>query len=84
MQSEIVGRRARDKGVKGTTVTLKLKRANFKQMTRSVTLDEPTNSTNTIYEQGVKLLQRVKRSSNMFLGSACELIFSSEVPNMSG
>jgi len=67
VQSEIVGRRARDKGVKGTTVTLKLKRANFKQMTRSVTLDKPTNSTNTIYEQGVKLLQRVKRSSKFRL-----------------
>ena len=67
VQSEIVGRRARDRGVKGTTVTLKLKRANFKQMTRSVTLDQATNSTNTIYEQGVKLLQRVKRSAKFRL-----------------
>ena len=60
IQSEIVGKRAREKGVGGTTVTLKLKRADFTQMTRSVTIEEATNSTNTIYEQGLKLLDQVK------------------------
>jgi DNA polymerase-4 len=60
IQSEIVGKRAREKGVKGTTLTLKLKRADFTQLTRRVTLEEATHSTNTIYEQGLKLLAQVK------------------------
>ena len=60
IQSEMVGKRAREKGLKGTTVTLKLKRADFKQLTRRVTIEEATHSTNTIYEQGLKLLAQVK------------------------
>lgn len=67
IQSEMVGKRAREKGVKGTTVTLKLKRADFTQMTRRVTMEEPTNSTNTIYEQGLKLLAQVKISTKFRL-----------------
>jgi DNA polymerase-4 len=66
-QSEMVGKRAREKGVKGMTVTLKLKRADFTQMTRRVTLEEVTNSTNTIYEQGLKLLAQVKASTKFRL-----------------
>jgi len=60
IQSEMVGKRAREKGLKGTTVTLKLRRADFKQLTRRVTIEEATHSTNTIYEQGLKLLAQVK------------------------
>jgi DNA polymerase-4 len=67
IESEIVGRRAREKGVGGTTVTLKLKWADFTQVTRRVTLEEATNSTNTIYEQGVKLLDQVKTSAKFRL-----------------
>jgi DNA polymerase-4 len=67
IQSERVGQRAREKGVKGTTITLKLKRADFTQMTRRVTMDEPTHSTNTIYEQGLKLLAQVKPSTKFRL-----------------
>ncbi|MGD8985827.1 MAG: DNA polymerase IV, partial [Desulfobacteraceae bacterium] len=66
-QSEMVGKRAREKGVKGMTVTLKLKRADFTQMTRRVTMEEATNSTNTIYEQGLKLLPQVKASTKFRL-----------------
>ena len=62
IQSEIVGKRAREKGVGGSTVTLKLKRADFTQMTRRVTIEKATNSTNTIYEEGLKLLDQVKSS----------------------
>jgi DNA polymerase-4 len=67
IQSEMVGKRAREKGVKGTTVTLKLKRADFTQMTRCVTMEEATNSTNTIYEQGLRLLAQVKASTKFRL-----------------
>jgi DNA polymerase-4 len=67
IQSEIVGRRAREKGVEGTTVTLKLKRADFTQMTRRVTIEKATNSTNAIYEQGLKLLDQVQTSTKFRL-----------------
>ncbi|MBW2609027.1 MAG: DNA polymerase IV [Deltaproteobacteria bacterium] len=63
VQAEIVGRRLREKGFKGTTVTLKMKRADFKQMTRSVTLDEPTYSSQSIYEHGLKLLETIDTSN---------------------
>lgn len=67
IQSEMVGKRAREKGVRGTTVTLKLKRADFTQITRSVTIAEAINSTNTIYEQGLKLLAQTKTSTKFRL-----------------
>jgi DNA polymerase-4 len=55
-QSEIVGRRMRRASVRGTTVTLKLKDADFRQTTRSTTLDHPIQSSNEIYRQVLKLL----------------------------
>ncbi len=67
IQSEMVGKRAREQNVRGTTVTLKLKRADFRQMTRSVTIEKATNSTNTIYEQGLKLLAQVKTGTKFRL-----------------
>jgi DNA polymerase-4 len=67
IQSEMVGKRAREKGVKGTTITLKLKQADFTQMTRRITMEEATNSTNAIYEQGLKLLAQVKTSTKFRL-----------------
>ena len=78
MQSELVGRRARAKGLMGTTVTLKLKRADFRQMTRSVTIEEPTSSSNAIYEQIVKLLERVKVSKFRLVGVGLSNLVSTE------
>jgi len=62
IQSENVGRRLREKGLKGTTVTLKLKRADFKQVTRSATLDKAIQSSNLIYKQGLRLLEEFNTS----------------------
>ena len=62
IQSEIVGQRLRGKGLKGMTVTLKLKRADFMTITRSLSLEAPTNSSQTIYEYGLKLLENVDKS----------------------
>jgi DNA polymerase-4 len=78
MQSELVGRRARAKGLMGTTVTLKLKRGDFRQMTRSVTIEEPTNSSNVIYEQVVKLLKVVKVSKFRLIGVGLSNLVSAE------
>lgn len=59
VQSETVGRRMRERGLRGTTVTLKLKGSDFKQITRSATLEGSTDSTNIIYCQGLKLLENI-------------------------
>jgi DNA polymerase IV len=66
-QAETVGRRLREKGLAGSTVTLKLKRADFTLITRSVSLGKPTDSTNTLYEAALRLLQDGDLSSKFRL-----------------
>jgi DNA polymerase IV len=55
-QAEEVGRDLRKHGIKGKTITLKVKFSNFKTVTRSITLPEATHSTRVIYGTAVKLL----------------------------
>lgn len=55
-QAERVGKSLRKQKLAGKTITLKLKYADFSQHTRSRTLKEPTNSTRTIYEMAIELL----------------------------
>lgn len=55
-QSDRVGRRLREEGFAGRTVTLKIKHGDFRQITRSVTLDEPTQLGETIYLEAARLL----------------------------
>jgi DNA polymerase-4 len=59
-QAERVGRDLRHAGLKGRTVTLKIKYADFTQVTRSHTLALPTNSTQQIFHTAVKLLTETK------------------------
>ena len=47
--SEQVADRAKAKGIAGRVVTLKLKRANFKTLTRRVSLSDPTQLADRIY-----------------------------------
>lgn len=56
-QSEKVARRLRKHDFRGRTVTLKLKYSDFRQVTRSVTLDSPTSLGKTIYEEAVRLFE---------------------------
>ena len=56
LQSERVGRDLRQEGLRGRTVTLKLKFGDFRQITRSRTLVEPTDSDAVIFETAVALL----------------------------
>jgi len=56
-QAEAVGRRLRRKQLRGGTVTLKLKHSDFTLITRSITLDAPTDCSNTLYEWSLKLLE---------------------------
>ncbi len=54
--AEQVGRRLRKSDIRGKTVNIKLRYSNFKTITRSKTLSNNTNSTQTIYEIGLSLL----------------------------
>ncbi len=55
-QADRVGRRLREEGFRGRTVTLKLKHHDFRQITRSSTLAEPTQLGETIYHEALELL----------------------------
>ncbi len=56
LQADRVGADLRAQGVRGRTVTLKAKFADFTQVTRSRTLAEPICDTQTIFETAVTLL----------------------------
>lgn len=57
-QSQEVGRQLRRKGFLARTITLKLKDKDFKQRTRSLTLERPTQSSETLYRTAAALLDR--------------------------
>jgi DNA polymerase-4 len=59
-QSERVGGDLRRHGYKGRTVTLKVKFSDFKQITRSKSLDSRTDNTAVIYETACQLLRQVE------------------------
>jgi DNA polymerase-4 len=54
--SEKVGRRLRRQGLKGRTVTLKVKTHRHRLITRSTTLERPVSRGKTIYEEARLLL----------------------------
>ncbi|HSM73720.1 MAG TPA: DNA polymerase IV [Desulfobacterales bacterium] len=56
-QAETVGAQLRKMGMRARTITLKLKYADFSQITRSVTLPGATQAADTIFEAAVNLLQ---------------------------
>ena len=58
--SNRVGRRMRQKGATGTTVTLKVKYSDFVQKTRSVTLPESTDDGSEIYSIACSLLKKTE------------------------
>lgn len=60
MQSERVGMSLRKHKRSGRTITLKVKFSDFKQITRSHTLSEATNSTQTIFEEACALLDALE------------------------
>ena len=61
-QAERVGARMRRHGYEGRTVTLKVKYGDFKQITRSRTLPEPTSETEVIFATTRALLAEVDLS----------------------
>ncbi|MCC3860486.1 DNA polymerase IV [Pseudemcibacter aquimaris] len=56
--SEKLSGRLKDKHISAKTITLKLKTANFRTVTRAVTLDDSTQMAEIIYEHGKSLLKK--------------------------
>jgi len=64
-QIEQVAQRLRAQKLQGKTITMKLRFSNFKTITRSCSLDNPTNITAILSEQGEKLfMQWYNRSAS--------------------
>ena len=55
---EQVARRLRRHDIKGRTIDLKVRFADFKTISRSLTLAEPTNITQELLEAGIELLTK--------------------------
>ena len=55
---ETVSRRLKARNLAGRSITLKLKRADFRQVTRSRTLPAPTQLAEIIYRTGVTMLEK--------------------------
>jgi DNA polymerase-4 len=62
-----VGRELRKLKVKAKTITLKLKHVDFKQITRSTTIDNPTQSSETIYSTASRLLLKYRLKTKIRL-----------------
>ncbi len=60
LQSERVGASLRGHGLVGRTITLKVKFADFRQVTRSHTLTSYTNTSQVIFEEAVALLEALQ------------------------
>ena len=58
--AQLVARRLRDHGLFARTVGLKLRYADFRTLTRDVTLDEPTHLDSIIYENILGLFHRAR------------------------
>jgi DNA polymerase IV len=58
-----VTRRMRRSGFTGRTITLKVKYQDFRQITRSLTLPEPTDDGRTVYRQACGLLSKTEAGS---------------------
>lgn len=67
LQADRVGADLRAQGVRGRTVTLKAKFADFTQVTRSRTLPEPTCDTQTIFDTAVSLLAELSPKQDLRL-----------------
>lgn len=66
-QAQEVSRQLRKLGVRARTITLKIKHADFQQVTRSTTLAAPTRSSETIFGESFRLLRRYRLSRKIRL-----------------
>ncbi len=82
--SEQIGHRLRSGRFKGKTITLKLRFSDFHTITRSTTLDEPTNSDQQIYQLACTLLDAVNfaRRKVRLVGIAVSNLDTGEQPKL--
>ncbi|CAK7053461.1 MAG: DNA polymerase IV [Desulfovibrio sp.] len=66
-QAERVGRNLRAQNLAGRTITLKVKYADFTNVTRARTLDAPTNLTRVIFDTAVELLEELNPAKKLRL-----------------
>lgn len=64
--SESTARRAKRAGVVGATVSLKLKTAGFRSLTRQITVAEPTQIAQSIFRHARPLLQKIANGSESY------------------
>jgi DNA polymerase-4 len=66
-QAECIGRNLRKQKLAGRTITLKVKYADFTNVTRARTLDCPTNLTRVIFDTAVELLEELNPARKLRL-----------------
>ena len=66
-QSDRVGRELRQMNFRARTVTLKIKHADFRLFSRSVTLAEPISSSEIIYREAVQMLEKYRLNQKVRL-----------------
>ena len=66
-QSEEVARQLRKTGLQAKTITLKVKHSDFKRVTRNLTLERPTQSSNVIFSAAVSLFDKYRLTQKVRL-----------------
>jgi DNA polymerase-4 len=80
-QADEVARYMRKSDTRGKTITLKLKHADFKQITRSTSIGIPTQSSKTIFRCAAQLLDNYKLTQNIrLIGVGVSGFASSDTP----
>lgn len=80
-QAEEVAWHLRKSGCRARTITLKLKHADFRQVTRSITIATPTQSSKKIYRHAASLLDDYKALKKIrLIGVGVSGLISREVP----
>lgn len=78
--AERVGTSLRKHQYKGRTISLKVKYADFKQLTRQMSLDTRTNSTDTIFQCACELLDKLKLEQTVRLIGLGVSNFENDLP----
>lgn len=80
-QSERVGRQLRKSHVRAKTVTLKIKHEDFRRATRSMTLTEPTDSSEVVYKAACRLMTAyVITKTIRLIGVGASGLVSADIP----
>ncbi|MDD4072816.1 MAG: DNA polymerase IV [Desulfobacterales bacterium] len=70
-QAQTVAGDLRKTGTRANTVTIKIKYSDFKQITRSITLLTPTQSSEIIYQRAVDLFKKISLHQRVRLVGVC-------------